>query len=94
MVRRSGGRIWFYSVPEQCEKSRYWYVSPWVRTPSHMFLAECCAEDYHGNHDGRKCDWPLVFVLFDTEDGPEIARFTVELEILPAFNATGIPDGG
>ena len=45
------------------------------------------AEDYHGNHDGWEAHWPLTFAIYETEDGPEIARFLVERETVPQFHA-------
>lgn len=50
-------------------------------------LAMDAAEDYHGNHDGWESPWPLEFVLYESEDGPPIARFDVEREVVPHFYA-------
>ena len=33
-------------------------------------------------------DWPLVFKLYLTENGPEVARYTVNFTWEPAFCAT------
>lgn len=49
--------------------------------------AEDAADDYYANHDGWESPWPLIIALYETEDGPEIARYLVELEHEPAFYA-------
>ena len=85
------GNVWFYSVPETSGDLRHRYES------SHRdrgFVAEECADQYFAECDGWDDTWPLVFVLFETEEGPEVARFTVEREDVPTFNATEITDGG
>jgi len=50
-------------------------------------LAELCADDYHSNHDGWESRWPLTLSLFESEDGPELARFEIEREARPTFVA-------
>jgi hypothetical protein len=50
-------------------------------------LAELAADDYHNNHDGWEASWPILFAIAATEDGPELARFSVEVESQPVFNA-------
>ncbi len=56
----------------------------------HSYIAQDCAEDYHGNHDGWESSWPLTFILYASEEGPEIARFEVERESEPVFYATRV----
>lgn len=50
-------------------------------------IAEQCAEDWHNNHDGFEAAWPRVFALYRDKKGPAFARFEVELETVPQFNA-------
>ena len=51
------------------------------------WVAEEAAEDYHTHHDGWEDGWPLTFIMFETEDGPEVCRFEVEREEVPVFHA-------
>jgi len=51
-------------------------------------LAEQCAEDWHNNKDGWEGDWPRVFSLYRAKTGPAFARYEVEVETVPQFNAT------
>lgn len=51
-------------------------------------IAEDAAEDYHGNHDGWEATWPVVIHVYETEDGPEVARYEVERESEPVFTAS------
>lgn len=43
------------------------------------------AEDYYNSHDGWESRWPLVFTLYASEDGPALAKVTVEQESEPVF---------
>lgn len=45
-----------------------------------------CASDYHDNHDGWECEWPVYFILWI--DGECKGKFCVEREYEPAFTAT------
>lgn len=54
----------------------------------HAYIAEQCAEDWHSNHDGFEARWPRVFVLYADKDGPHFARFEVDRETVPQFNAS------
>lgn len=54
-------------------------------------IAEQCAEDFHSNHDGWEVVWPREFVLYETEDGPTLARFEVDMEARPEFSASRLP---
>lgn len=55
------------------------------------WLAEDCAEDYHGEHDGWECSWPMTFCIREVEGGPIVARFEVYRETVPQFTARLIP---
>jgi hypothetical protein len=50
-------------------------------------VAVFAAEDYHSNHDGWESNWPLLFTIYEGEEGPAVARFEVELESIPQFHA-------
>lgn len=50
-------------------------------------IAEQCADDWHGNHDGWEASWPRIFTLYATKEGPALARFEIEREAVPQFNA-------
>ena len=51
-------------------------------------LAEEAAQDHWNNHDGWESRWPLTIVLFETETGPEVVRFDVDMQTVPEFIAT------
>ncbi len=46
-----------------------------------------CAEDYHGNHDGWDCGWPIDITIH-AEGGGALFTFSVEMEMAPQFRAT------
>ncbi len=50
-------------------------------------MAEECAQDFHGNHDGWESRWPREFTLYESEDGPALATFQIEREAVPMFTA-------
>jgi hypothetical protein len=50
-------------------------------------VAEECAQDFHSNHDGWECRWPREFELFESEDGPAVAKLLIERESVPLFTA-------
>jgi len=76
---------WF-SVVEIDESDRIPYAGN-----GYTAYPEEIAEYYHAECDGwENSDWPLTFVLYDTEDGPEIGRYKVELEYDPVFTATEV----
>ena len=54
-------------------------------------IANECADDYHNNHDGWESTWPLRFFLRETEDGPIVAVFDVDREVVPQFSAMKVP---
>jgi hypothetical protein len=62
-------------------------LSEWARRD----LAVDVAEDYHSNHDGWESRWPLDIDLYETEDGPIVARYEVERESVPSFSARELP---
>lgn len=51
------------------------------------FAAEDAAEDFHANHGGFGCAWPLIFVIQEGPAGPELGRYEVDCEHVPAFVA-------
>lgn len=51
-------------------------------------IATECAADFHNNHDGWECRWPRDITLYETEDGPPLASFEVDREMVPEFWAT------
>lgn len=56
--------------------------------------SECAveaAEDYHFNHDGWESSWPLNITLYESEDGPAVAKYEVERETVPEFHAIERP---
>jgi hypothetical protein len=97
MNREDASPICYYCIVDD-DASRFKYVPPqWKSHKANLrndfdleILARDCADDYHYHHDGLKSDWPLIIALFATEDGPELARFSVDREAVPAFNATRI----
>ena len=54
-------------------------------------LAERCADDFHSNHDGWECRWPREFELYESEDGPAVAKLLIERESVPLFTAYACP---
>lgn len=48
-------------------------------------MANQCAQDYFDNHDGWESSWPLDLFLYETEDGPSVAKLSVEMEAEPVF---------
>lgn len=54
-------------------------------------VAVDAAEDFHGNHDGWESVWPVDFTIYESEDGPPVARFEVERETVPQFHAWDRP---
>jgi hypothetical protein len=54
---------------------------------------EKCAQDFHWDHAGWECSWPLTFILKLEEDGPVVGVFEVEREYSPSFSATELHDG-
>ena len=56
-------------------------------------IAEQCADDFHSEHDGWEASWPRVFALYRDNKSPAFARFEVEREMVPQFNAYTHKDG-
>lgn len=50
-------------------------------------VAEECAEDYHGNHDGWEHSWPADFYIYSME-GKLLGVFEVDRQSTPVFYAT------
>lgn len=86
----------FYRVIDIDDETYFEYTSSACYDFDHDYekeaLLEECANDYWSNHDGWECTWPLTFSLHRTENGSEIARFTIEMEAEPRFYATVIED--
>ena len=78
-------KFWWYSVSD-CggDDSRFQLdgIAEALRD-----VAVDAAEDYHSNHDGWESHWPLMFTIYESEEGPPVARFEVERETVPAFHA-------
>lgn len=55
-------------------------------------IAEQCAEDWHGNHDGWEANWPRVFTLYATKNGPSFGKFEIDRETVPQFNAVQLKE--
>ena len=51
------------------------------------YIAQECAEDYYHNHDGWESSWPQLVYLRESEDGPIVAAFNVDMEAVPQFYA-------
>lgn len=85
--------IW-YRVTDHCERSRYQATIGGSYDLQDKFdarmAAQECALNYHSAHDGWESGWPLTFSLYETEDGPELARFSVERETVPQFWASAV----
>jgi hypothetical protein len=82
--------IVYYSVPEHDAETRYRIAETTWNFDDPDYLAEECAENYHHEHDGWEADWPLTFVLYETKDGPERARMSVDCKPVPWFTATEV----
>jgi hypothetical protein len=48
-------------------------------------IARKCAEDLWDNHDGWSESWPKTIALYESENGPELCRFEVDVEAVPEF---------
>lgn len=94
--------IAFYSVVEHGDtrhefKANGMTVSKSAAAIHLRWAAEDAASDYHSNHDGWESHWPLTFVIYESEAGPELARFSVDREAAPQFTAAHVSnptDGG
>lgn len=80
--------IYYYSIKEQSEDKFKLAVNNLVIPDENrklMSVAHRCAEDFHGEHDGYECSWPLTFVLFNDEQ-TKLGEYEVELESAPVFS--------
>jgi hypothetical protein len=50
-------------------------------------IAERCADDFYHNYDGWESLWPRDVTLYESEDGPPLASFEVECEVVTEFCA-------
>jgi hypothetical protein len=48
-------------------------------------VVRICAENFYYAHGGASCTWPRLFSLRKTEDGPEVVKCSVDLEMDPMF---------
>lgn len=82
----------WYSVPEVCDESRYQlqlaYEYDLDRAYEQQDAAELAADDFYNKHSGYECRWPAEIAIFKTENGPEIARFIVQMDMSPTFSGT------
>lgn len=77
-----------YSVgtSEQCHDSRFSFPKGQkTYGESWSLIADELAEDYNDNHDGWEAAWPLELRIYS--DNKEVARFSVEKEMVPSFSA-------
>lgn len=75
---------WFYAYDGDDFATRY----PLTTSCSDpREVAEDAAEDFFNHKDGWECSWPLVIAVYESEGGPEVARFTVHCEAVPSFAA-------
>jgi hypothetical protein len=56
-------------------------------------MAEECAQSYH-DYGGWEEKWPVIITLYESMEGPEIARYRVEREYDPIFYAEQIEGEG
>lgn len=56
------------------------------------FTAGQCAEDYHDQHDGWECTWPIQILLAEKEDSAVWKLFLVEREYSAEFYAREIKE--
>jgi hypothetical protein len=83
-------RIWYSAGPEGHD-SRYsldlngtWNL---LRLGDLTLAAESAAASWF--HDGGyEATWPVELAIYATEDGPELARLDVDMEMEPRFYAT------
>ena len=80
-----------YSIPEECEDSRYPFRSTWRGDdPSYReYIARDAAEHHNEYHDGWEASWPLVFRL-ETMEGAVLGDFSVDKEMVPHYSARAI----
>ena len=81
-------KVW-YSAEEsnQRHEVRIPHIYNITRPLEQRDIAELCAADYHAEHDGSESNWPLDFDLYESEDGPLVARLVVERDFEPQFMA-------
>lgn len=73
-----------YGDKSQLAKPQFDVESTWT-SEDPAYIAEDAAEDFHSEHDGWECKWPLTFDIFD---GPtHLGRFQIEREYNPEFSA-------
>ena len=50
-------------------------------------VAEDCADDYHSNHDGWECSWPIELVVLSQFANEPLGTFEIDRETTPVFYA-------
>lgn len=79
----------FYSVIEHDSEARHRCNLPQDYCLQRQLevedVAELCADDFHNRHGGWESEWPLTFAIYDSEEGDECCRVTVERETCPVF---------
>lgn len=56
-----------------------------ITTDNLFRIAQLAARHYYSRHLGEPIKWPVVFAIHPGEDCGEIARYSVSLEMTPAF---------
>ncbi|CAK0780931.1 conserved hypothetical protein [Gammaproteobacteria bacterium] len=80
----------YYSVPEIDPDSRYrigfdgeWDIHDRI---DQKYITVECASHYWYRWQGHELSWPVMFALFDSEDGEEIIRLRVGMYYVPEFS--------
>jgi hypothetical protein len=86
-------KIIYYSVLEWCD-SRYKLPGRHVLDDKidAACVADLAAENFFHFHDGWDSCWPLTFILYHTETGPEFGRYSIALDFQPYFHATHLTE--
>jgi len=88
-MARENSTMVYYSVPDAGGDERYsvevFGIYDISDEMDRKMLMQDAAEDFHHNRYGVECSWPLVFALHETEEGPEVARYSIERETVPSF---------
>ena len=74
-------------------ETRYWLPRqlPDFSNPLELAsMAKAAAQDFFYEHDGseyKQHSWPFIFEIYQSEDGPPVARVPVSMDIEPVFEA-------
>ena len=55
-----------YSVDNESFEDGFEFETDWSEKCL-KYIAEDAAQDYHGNHDGWECHWPIEFTIYKTD---------------------------